>query len=108
MTMTPIDPSRLPSPEIGAARPVIRPMAMHPYAVSPECRERRCIYRIRINELALRTFIQHGQNPEAVMIVDVAIETIGGVEERYREFAEACHRHDDRPFHGFDYWRKQA
>lgn len=42
----------------------------------------------------MRLIVQHGENPEAVVSIDAALNTLVSADETYRSFAERCHRYD--------------
>ena len=70
-----------------------------PYDVSPECRERRCRVASWEDLESPRRFFQHGDNPESVLIVDEFVwrhRTKDPFQEIFREFAERCHRYEER------------
>lgn len=69
------------------------------YDISPECKERRCCVRSWDDvRLPGRRFYQHGDNPEAVLIVDLIssrVDPAVDVRQQFRAFAERCHRHEE-------------
>lgn len=70
------------------------------YTVSPECQPRGCLWRSWTDdaERPFHRFYQHGENPEAVFIVDLLSlhpDPAMDIGRRFREFAERCHRHED-------------
>lgn len=50
--------------------------------------------------VAPQRMIQHGDNPEAVLVVDMFTlrypHPEDDLSQRFREFADRCHRHDDK------------
>ena len=70
------------------------------YVVSPECRERQCLWRSWTDDddRPFHRFYQHGENPEAVLIVDLISahnDPAASVRQQFRAFAERCHRYED-------------
>lgn len=68
------------------------------YAASPECQERHCEITMWWDVERLAAVYRHGQNPEAVLIVDrfsYRHDPAADVRQRFREFAERCHRYYD-------------
>ena len=68
------------------------------YEDLPECGERRCTVTRTEDLRAMRFVYQHGDNHEAVLLVDrisCALDPAAEVRRRLKEFAERCHRYDD-------------
>lgn len=70
------------------------------YVASPECRSRQCHWQswTEDRERPLRRFYQHGENPEAILVVDLLSsrpDPAAYVRQQFREFAERCHRYED-------------
>jgi hypothetical protein len=70
------------------------------YEASPECERRRCVVSFEYLPTQPVVAIQHGPNPEAVLLLDgfyqgTAIEASANARNLFRVFAERCHRHED-------------
>lgn len=42
----------------------------------------------------MRLIVQHGENPESVVFIDAALNTLFSADAAYRAFAERCHRYN--------------
>jgi hypothetical protein len=70
------------------------------YEASPACLERECVIFYCDDRSNLKGIYQHGENPEAVLLIDLIYfgtedEAAAAVREKFRVFAERCHRHED-------------
>lgn len=68
------------------------------YEASPECRERRCSVSLNYDIVNVRFAYQHNERPEAVLLIDrftARHDPAADVRQRFREFAERCHRYED-------------
>jgi hypothetical protein len=70
------------------------------YEASPECRDRGCvIYYERKHDDLFTGVFQHGDNPEAVLLVPLLLPSVpepsSVIRAMFREWAERVHRHQD-------------
>jgi hypothetical protein len=62
--------------------------------IAPECMARGCFIGMRLENFRPETIYQHGDNP--ALFLGVALGTpMEETRQRFRAFAERCHRYED-------------